>query len=123
MGRQLWLSLIYLALEYLQDDSPSSLVPPEIRSQHSEFVVNVLTARRNGRALSGLVIEEVAGGASQSVMEAAILKQSMKLLFTVVEVLDNVGAAGGRNSAPRPFIPGPDCPACPHAMLQCITYI
>ena len=119
--RRLWLSLTYMTLELLEAESgdaqsPPELasvagVPPAISADHAPFVVNLVSAKREGRSLSELSIDEmmVASGGSRSggasAMERAVLQQSMRVVFLTVDVVEDEKLAGTRADA-GPKIPG-----------------
>jgi hypothetical protein len=83
-----------------------SLVPAVLYAQHRPFVEQLIEAKASGRPLSELSVDELAGTSSRTSMQAAVLKQSMRVVYTTMDVLADVEAAGQRADAPRPFIPG-----------------
>ena len=122
--RTLWLTLIYLALEQLSGETAemSGAVPQPLCTEYAPFVSRLLSAKRAGVPLSQLSVDgalatpqqppgpagdvddSTAGGAPDET-QRAVLKTSMRVVYLVVDVLDDVANAGG-DSVPRPFIPG-----------------
>ena len=115
--RALWLALVYLALE-MQGDTGSgdpALVPASMRDELSSYVTNLLRAKAAAEPPSELDVAEMAGdGAPRSSMELAVLKQSMRVVYVTVDVLESIADAGERadaptgkadTSTPGPFIP------------------
>jgi len=102
--RTLWLSLIFMAL-----GDACALIPTNIYQEHHNFVKRLLEAKAAARPLSELSVEEVAGNAAtgaRTAIQTAVLQQSMRIVYTTVDVLADIDAAGQRADAPRGFIPG-----------------
>lgn len=107
--RRMWFSLVYMTLEQvtgLQTGDITVLVPDDLLIKHSRLVSNLLEAKRASLPLSQLQLDEIAGSSARSAMEAAVLTQSMKIVYSTVDVIADIEAAGERADAPRPFIPG-----------------
>ena len=110
--RQLWMALIYMTLQRQGGgDGGDALVPALLSSQHQTFVDGVLAAKEAAQPLSQLSIDELCGdGVERSAMEKAVLQQSTKVIYTAIDALADIEAAGDRADAPRPFIPGQEGP-------------
>jgi hypothetical protein len=108
--RTLWLALAYMTLSSrgIGSGTVESLVPAVLYAQHRPFVEQLIEAKASGRPLSELSVDELAGTSTslRTSMQAAVLKQSMRVVYTTMDVLADVEAAGQRADAPRPFIPG-----------------
>ena len=106
--RTLWLALAYMTLSSrgIGSGTVESLVPAVLYAQHRPFVEQLIEAKASGRPLSELSVDELAGTSSRTSMQAAVLKQSMRVVYTTMDVLADVEAAGQRADAPRPFSPG-----------------
>ena len=114
--RQLWLGLIYLAIDKLSDSSKSDCVPAEFRAANAQMVANLLDAKAASKSLSQLTLEDVMPSApAKGTMEAAVMTQSLRIVYLTADVLDEIELAGTRADAPYkedlkkqagPYIPG-----------------
>ena len=112
--RQLWLGLVFLASEQLRDGSGApSTVPEEFRVANADLVANLLAAKAAGTPLSEVTLEDVLKDApAPGTMEAAVMTQSLRIVYLTDDVLEDVALAGTRADAPQskdspgPYIPG-----------------
>lgn len=123
--RRLWIAFVYMALEEIGETgtedggatAAAALVPAALRDEHARLVASLVGARRASRPLSELTLDEMAGppadgkggAAPRDAMEAAVLTQSMRIVYLTIDVVEDVERAGERNDAkkvPRPPIPG-----------------
>ena len=105
-GRVQLLELAWLSAAHI------ILVAEPQREEYQPFVRGVVSARARGLALGELELQEVlpAGDAreSRTPQETAVLRQSMRLVWLVVTVLEEEERAqpAAAAEAPQPFIPG-----------------
>jgi hypothetical protein len=113
--RYLWLGLTYLSCEKLAGESgqgaSEDLVPGTFRAANAELVGNLLDAKAAAKPLSQLSLDDVMPEALRPAagsMEAAVMTQSLRIVYLTADVLEDVANAGTRADAktPKPYIPG-----------------
>ena len=120
--RYLWLGLTYLSCDKLAQSSEGEsgqgavdgLIPSTFRTANTELVGNLLDAQAAATPLSQLSLADVMPEAlrpSVGSMEAAVMTQSLRIVYLTADVLEDVANAGTRADAKnqptaKPFIPG-----------------
>ncbi|CAM9401753.1 unnamed protein product [Chrysoparadoxa australica] len=94
--RQLWMTLVYLTLEKVrwpQFVEHAARIDPPFKAKFELFVENIVEARRRGYDLERLKLEEMmrgggsgAEGEPRTPVEAAVLSQSMRVVFLTLSV-------------------------------------
>ena len=115
--RELWLGLAFLSCEQLAEEATSEdLIPSSFRDANSDLVRNLLDAKAASKPLSQLTLEDVMSEDTRpkkGTMEAAVMMQSLRIVYLTADVLEDVENAGTRADAkttekatPGPYIPG-----------------
>ena len=108
--RELWLGLAFLSCEQLAEEATSEdLIPSSFRDANSGLVRNLLDAKALEASAADPRRCDVGGYASKGTMEAAVMMQSLRIVYLTADVLEDVENAGTRADAKttQKATPGP----------------
>eukprot|EP00904_Undaria_pinnatifida_P008347 jgi/Undpi1/4642/HiC_scaffold_18.g07996.m1 len=100
--RSIWIALVYLTLEHAnwpQKIQRAHEISAPFMDRFADFVVKVMNSAATGHTLQTLKLEEVMrrGAEPRTPMEAAVLSQSMRIVFATLDLMKE----GWSGSGPR----------------------